>query len=361
MSRPSPTVANRALDATESDMAQDSSRMDPLTQALDGVRLRCIAPNAHEMTSPWGVEFGGLPPETVRRLMRSAGLPVRPGAIPSLHGEIVAVLRGNCCFEMPLYKVKLSLAAGDVALVARKDAFVLRDDWRTPVHSIHDVGRHGNVAQRRGLRYGGGGVLTTLLTGPFYFEDSEAHPLLAALPPVIHVRGNEPNAAPWLESMLKCMNSELTALLPGFQSIVNHLAHALFVQAVRSYAASLPGESQANWFSAIFDPDLGPAIGVMHARPEEPWTVATLAEQAGTSRSAFSAQFTSRLGKPPLEYLTECRMRKAKALLRDTCLGGKSIAAKVGYSNESAFSNAFKRTIGLPPRAYRRLQATETV
>jgi AraC-like DNA-binding protein len=75
----------------------------------------------------------------------------------------------------------------------------------------------------------------------------------------------------------------------------------------------------------------------------------SLAEQACISRNGFSTRFTACVGKPPLQYLSESRMRKALQLLRETDLGVKAIAMRVGYSNESAFSNAFRRIVGMSP------------
>jgi AraC-like DNA-binding protein len=108
-----------------------------------------------------------------------------------------------------------------------------------------------------------------------------------------------------------------------------------------------------NWFAALNDAEIGPALGLMHIKPEEPWTVASLAEHAAMSRSAFAARFMAVVGQSPLKYLTDCRMRKARDLLRDGRLGLKAISAKVGYTTESAFSNAFKRHIGQSPGAFR--------
>lgn len=333
-------------------------RLDPLTQVLDGVRLQCMVPSAHEMTAPWGVQFGGIDIAEVRRHLESMGLAASHQGPPALQGSILAILRGNCCLEVPAHKIRFPLASGDVVLLARKDPFILRDDWHSAVRNLHDLVGREDLERQRGVRYGGGGLPTTFISGAFCFEDEEDHPLLSALPPVIHVRAAESAAAPWLDSTLKFMNSELTALLPGSQSIVNHLAHVLFVQAVRTYAASLPEESPGNWFGALFSLQLAPALGAMHSRLDEPWTVESLAEQSRVSRSVFSARFTACVGKPPLQYLTECRMRRAKVLLRETSLGVKTIAEKVGYSNESAFSNAFRRAAGVSPGTYRRSRAS---
>ena len=321
--------------------------LDPLTQVLDGMHLRCLVPSAHQMTAPWGLRFGGVLPNVVRRQLDAMGLPGPP------RGTMIAIIHGSCCLEMEQHGVRLPLSDGDVMLVPNREPFVLRDDWRTPVRDVQEIIRPEHVENLLGLRYGGGGVPTTLLTGAFVSEDDEDHPLLSVLPPVIRIRASELGSVPWLESTLRFLSSELTTRLPGSQSIINHLAQLLFVQAVRAYAASLPDDSTANWCRALFDRELSPALGLMHSHPERPWTVASLGEQAGIGRSAFAARFTASVGRPPLQYLTHCRMRKARAMLRDTNLGIKSIATKVGYSNESAFSQAFKRTTGVSPGAYR--------
>ena len=318
------------------------------------------------MTAPWGVRFGGISPAEMRKRIESMGFDLPSHDPPVLRGAIVAIIRGNCCLEVETQRgqtgrhapastapLRLPLSGGDVVLIARGDPFVLRDQWRTPIKDIHDLLRREHVETLSGVRYGGGGVPTTFLSGAFFTEDEENCPLLAALPPVIHICSSELEAAPWLESTLKFLAGELAALLPGSQSIANHLAHVLFVQAVRAYVASLPEDSPGNWFQAIFDSDLAPVLGLIHSRPEEPWTVASLAEEVNIGRSAFAARFTAAVGTPPLQYLTDCRMQKARALLRDTDLGVKTIAAKVGYSNESAFSHAFKRATGMSPGGYR--------
>lgn len=84
--------------------------------------------------------------------------------------------------------------------------------------------------------------------------------------------------------------------------------------------------------------------------PAAPWTVAKLAAGAGLSRAAFARRFSALIGQPPLGYLTWWRLTMAARLLRATQAPLRSIAAQVGYT---AFANAFKRTHGLAPGAYR--------
>ena len=67
------------------------------------------------------------------------------------------------------------------------------------------------------------------------------------------------------------------------------------------------------------------------------------------SRSAFTQRFAARVGRPPLDYLINWRMVLARRKLN----AGQTVAAvaaAVGYSSQSAFSHAFKRTFGHTPR-----------
>lgn len=53
--------------------------------------------------------------------------------------------------------------------------------------------------------------------------------------------------------------------------------------------------------------------------------------------------------KTVYQFLKEERMNKSKALLRDTNMSMKQIAASVGYKNAKTFSHIFKRYFGYPP------------
>ena len=83
-----------------------------------------------------------------------------------------------------------------------------------------------------------------------------------------------------------------------------------------------------------------------------PWTVESLAEAAGMSRSAFAARFKELLGQTPLKYVTEWRMQKAMQLLQQREKKIIDVARLVGYESDAAFSKAFKRVVGTNPSEY---------
>jgi AraC-like DNA-binding protein len=55
----------------------------------------------------------------------------------------------------------------------------------------------------------------------------------------------------------------------------------------------------------------------------------------------------------PIRYLTEWRMHVAKGLLSTSDQTVASIANRVGYESEEAFSRAFKRSSGRSPARWR--------
>jgi hypothetical protein len=64
-------------------------------------------------------------------------------------------------------------------------------------------------------------------------------------------------------------------------------------------------------------------------------------------------RFRTVLGMPPIRYLAGWRMHLARDLLESSELGVAAIAHRVGYESEEAFSRAFKRAHGVPPRQWR--------
>jgi AraC-like DNA-binding protein len=91
------------------------------------------------------------------------------------------------------------------------------------------------------------------------------------------------------------------------------------------------------------------ALSAIHDRVNKPWTVESLAEAVGMSRSAFAARFKELLGQTPLEYVTEWRMQKAMQLLEKQDKKLIDVAQFVGYESDAAFSKAFKRVAGTNP------------
>src|SRR5262245_60879641 len=307
--------------------------MDVLTDVLESVHVRSLIFGRLEFTAPWGLRMDGG------------------------HASFYVITRGACWLEVEGQDRALSLAGGDFVLLPNAPPHVIRDSRTTPplpkAEVFESCRRSGGCQPGGILRYGGGGALTTIIGGGFQIENSDRNPLLAALPPLIHVAGDGGNTVQWLESTLQFVASEMASGQPGAETVVGRLADILFVQAVRAHLAQ-SGDQATGWLRALTDAKIGQALSLIHQRPERPWTVESLASEIGMSRSAFAARFAELVQEPPLAYLTRWRMTKASHLLRSNGHSIGQVAGQVGYEAEAAFSKAFKRWNGLAPGTYRR-------
>lgn len=109
-----------------------------------------------------------------------------------------------------------------------------------------------------------------------------------------------------------------------------------------------------NRLSAAKDP-IDRALQIIEADVATDWSVERLARCVGMSRSSFAAQFTAQVGRPPMEIITERRMRLASTFVRNTNLKLTEIGERVGYQSETAFSRRFKQYFQLSPGEMRRM------
>lgn len=79
-----------------------------------------------------------------------------------------------------------------------------------------------------------------------------------------------------------------------------------------------------------------------------------VADAVGISRTYFSSIFKELTGEKYWDYLSRCRIEKAKSLLRETGLSQAEISERVGYSSEYHFSRKFKELAGISPNKYRK-------
>jgi len=156
-----------------------------------------------------------------------------------------------------------------------------------------------------------------------------------------------------VQLLLSLLSAEGGARAPGADALVARLTEALFVEVVRAWLAKNDGQTGA-WMRALRDARIARALTLVHAKPAQEWTVATLAREVGMSRSGFALTFAQLLGEPPLAYVQEWRLYTARSLLRESAHAIAEIAGRVGYDSEASLSKAFKRRYGMPPGAYRK-------
>ena len=312
--------------------------VDALTDILKTVHLEGSLYYRSELTAPWGMSV----PE-------------------STAAQFHVVRRGRCYLSIPdETREPLSMESGDLVLLSHGPRHALADSPATHPIPITDIlSQVGRTFEdcHMPLRYGGPGAETHLICGYFEFESGHVHPLLAALPNLIVIRGEGGRPLPWLESILDLLSIEVDSRRPGTETVVNRLTETMLIQILRAYLATASEES-ASWLQGLKDPQIGQALGIIHRQPDESWTIDSLASTVGMSRSGFADRFRSLIGEPPMQYLTKWRMELAATHLRRSRRSLSEIAGMVGYQAEPAFSRVFKKLWGTSPGAYRRSTAS---
>jgi AraC-like DNA-binding protein len=79
-----------------------------------------------------------------------------------------------------------------------------------------------------------------------------------------------------------------------------------------------------------------------------------MARAVGVSEDYLGRIFLQELGLSPMEYLNRYRIKEAKVLLRHTFTSVTDVASQVGFDDPAYFSRAFRKQVGVSPRAYRK-------
>jgi AraC-like DNA-binding protein len=302
--------------------------VDPLGEALHLLRMSGIFYCLTEATAPWALEM--------------------PAFADCLSFHVVTA--GGCWLQVDGAQAQ-HLRAGELALVPHGRGHLLfSQPGVTPAGRVDQLPQQLVSEHYSILRHGGGGAPSTLVCGIVSFQDPAARQLVGLLPPVIHTDGATAPTRTWIADTLRLMAAEVRQLRPGGEAVTTRLADILVIQAIRAWIEADPA-ARTGWLGALQDQQIGQAIVAVHRNPGHPWTVASLANQAAMSRSAFAARFTQLVGEPAVQYVTRWRMQVALARLQQGPTTIRELATQFGYGSEAAFSHAFKRVIGVSPGA----------
>jgi AraC-like DNA-binding protein len=302
-----------------------SQRMDPLSEVL-------------ALLKPQSLSSGGfmVPGDMAIYFPKHQGI------------KCYAVLAGQCWLVVEGVPDPILLDVGDCFILPRGLPFQLTTDLSLePIHYTLAWDRLSKTKDVRGVTEG-----ARYIAGGFFgFTGSHAEMLLHSLPPIVHIRRESDKAA--MRWSLERLREELRDPQPGGSLIAQQLAYMMLIQALRLHLADAANAGRG-WLSALSDKHMSIAIVSMHNDPGHPWTLQSLAERVGMSRSVFALRFRETVGTTPMEYLTRWRMLLAADRLKNSSDSLSGIAQSLGYESESAFGKAFRRVMGCSPRQYTR-------
>ncbi|WP_327350566.1 GlxA family transcriptional regulator [Streptomyces sp. NBC_01304] len=85
----------------------------------------------------------------------------------------------------------------------------------------------------------------------------------------------------------------------------------------------------------------------------QPLTVDQLARRAGMSRRTLIRRFHTDTGLPPMRWLLEARLARARELLESGDLTIEAVVRRCGLGTPANFRTLFKAHVGVAPRTYR--------
>jgi len=277
---------------------------------------------------------------------------VMPGAKHVIEYHVVTA--GGCWAGL-VDQPPVRLEAGDILIFPQGDGHVFSSEPGLTAEPDLDIYRPpDNIQLPMPIVAGSGeGEEARIVCGFLGYDASSRHPLLDALPRMIHAPARTREKGSWLDLFIPVAVAECSNKRPGGESILGRMSELMFVEVIRQYVETLPA-AQRGWLAGLRDRQVGRALNLIHGAPGHDWTLEKMAGTVGLSRSSLAERFSDFVGVPPMQYLTNWRMRLATGLLQDGADSIAEIACQVGYESEAAFSRAFKRSLGIAPAAWRK-------
>jgi Cupin len=222
--------------------------VDPLSDILTMLTAQTVTQLRFESRGPYAMRFGAYE-----------------------HLKFGAVLSGRFCLRLDSWAEPVEFEAGDCYLLTDGQPF------RT---------FNGEAPEIDGLAYleanrGPGGVVRlgenppdkVVIVGQFRFDPEVVGWLRSALPPMIHIKADAPQAAP-LRTTLSLLDAESRGAL-GESVIIDRIADILLVQALRAHAKA--EHQETGWLAGLGEPRIARALQAFHMDVAANWSVASLA------------------------------------------------------------------------------------
>jgi AraC-like DNA-binding protein len=318
----------------------DREATTPLADALSRLHLQGAIFLRGEYTEAWAYE--SIPGADATALLA-------PGASRVLLFHVIA--SGRAWIEVPGGERHWA-NSGDVIVLPYGDQHLMGGTAAATPISVATLIAPPPWDEMPVIHHGQGGEVTNVVCGYLTCEDAMFDPRLRVFPPVFVVSPPDGPARDWVRASIEYAVQQTAQVASDRFEAPPQIPELLLVEILKLHLSSAPAADDG-WARAITDPVLRPALAAIHASPEEKWSVGSLAAEANVSISLLDERFREVLGLAPIRYLTGWRMHVAEDLLHSSDLGVATVARRVGYDSEEAFSRAFKRMHGQAPSVWR--------
>lgn len=160
---------------------------------------------------------------------------------------------------------------------------------------------------------------------------------------------------PFIQQVGLALKADVEANHPAGRMFGESLATGLAIHLLKNYSAwqvklrsELTGRLSKSQLQTVMD--------CIHAHLDRDFSLSEMAGVLNLSQYHFCRLFKQSTGVTPHQYLTRCRIDRAKQLLSQPELTITEIAFQVGFTNHSSFTRLFRQYVGLTPTAFRSTQ-----
>jgi AraC-like DNA-binding protein len=298
---------------------------DVLGDILETLRFRGSLFFRSDLAAPWGMSLSDT-------------------GIPRFH----IVLSGECFVGSDDHDAVKAESADIIMLPNGTSHWIADKPGRDLVPSV----QAGEACELGNPLFQKGEITNRLMCGLVHYDQGASHPILEALPDVMHFSMLESAGPIW--SVVKLIDAEMQGDHNSSSRIADRLTEVLFLQLLNHYVRE--NVEASGFLAALRDRRVYRALSLIHQEPEFNWTLNSLGERVGMSRATLVRRFQDVIGVAPMAYIADWRIMKAHNLVKYSATPFEQIADATGFASARTLSRAFQRHYGCSPNELRRSQ-----
>jgi AraC-like DNA-binding protein len=296
---------------------------DVLGDILETLRFRGSIFFRSDLAAPWGMSLSAT-------------------GIPRFH----IVLSGECFVGSDTHDA-VKAEGADIIMLPNGTSHWIADK---PGRKLVSSARAGEACELGSPLFQKGRITNRLICGLVNFDQGASHPILDALPDMMHFSMLESAGPIW--SVVKLIDAEMQGSRNRSSRIADRLTEVLFLQLLNHYVRE--NKEASGFLAALRDRRVYRALALIHKEPEFNWTLASLGERVGMSRATLVRRFQDIVGTAPMAYIADWRIMKAHSLIKYSTTSLEHVAEATGFTSARTLSRAFQRQYGCTPSKLRR-------
>lgn len=160
---------------------------------------------------------------------------------------------------------------------------------------------------------------------------------------------------PLVQQIGLALKADVEAKHPTGRMFGESLATGLVIHLLKQYSVWQP-QSFSDDKGRLSKYQLQKVSDYIHNHLDQDVALSNVASVLSLSQYHFCRLFKKSTGITPHQYLTQCRIARAKQLLLTTKLTITEIAFAVGLTNHSSFTRLFRQYVGVTPKVFRASQ-----